>query len=269
DVLQAPTYRDIPLVLAPTPATLDDLAASGQAGRALLGDLQSGRQGREVVAQPYSPVDVSAMVRAGLGEEVASQRRRGTDTTTAVLGARPDTRTWIADDHLDDEALGRLQDMQIDRVVVPEAALAPSRLQLTLAQPFALEASRGTPLEATVADAGLSAHFRNSGDQVLAAHQFLADLAVIWLDSPQKSRAVVAVTPRRWRASRAFLDAALSGIAASPVVAGMSLDSVFTSIDPALAARNRPLVRALASRRDRTPLGLSAVRVRKLRDRLE
>ena len=59
------------------------------------------------------------------------------------------------------------------------------------------------------------------------------------------------------------------GIAASPVVAGMSLDSVFTSIDPALAARNRPLVRALASRRDRTPLGLSAVRVRKLRDRLE
>src|SRR5207248_7791640 len=108
-------------------------------GDAVLDDLRSARQGREVVAQPYVPIDLSTMVHAGLDEEVASQRRRGTDAATAALGVRPDTRTWLADDHLDDEGLARQQDMQIDRVVVPEAALTSARLQLTLAQPFALE----------------------------------------------------------------------------------------------------------------------------------
>jgi hypothetical protein len=180
DVVQSPAYAAFPLALAPTPETLAGLAASRDAAtRQVLDDLKAIAGDHQVLARPWVPVDVRALVAGGLEDELAAQRRRGRDVTASVLGVDPDTRTWVAGEALDDAAVRRLRDLQVDRVVVPETDLAPVELSLTLAQPFELDVGSPRPIDAVMADGGLRAHFTNRGDQVLAAHQLLADLAVL------------------------------------------------------------------------------------------
>ena len=267
DELQSPAYRDVPLVLAPTPETVEALSAEPKNAGTLEG-LRTAVRDRQLLARPYVPIDVAALNAAGLGEEVAAQRAKGTGVVSTVLGTRPDSRTWLATERLDDSSLALLRDQQVDRVVVAEQHLEPARLQVTLAQPFGLATrTSGRPVDALMADDALAAHFTNGGDQVLAAHQFLADLAVIWLDAPQRARAVVVATPRRWRPSRAFLDAALDGLARSPVLTGMTIDDVFSEIDPATSGRGAPLVRRLNG--DRSTVGVAAAAVRRTRLRLD
>ena len=268
DVARSPAYASFPLALAPTPETLAGLAASRDAAtRQLLDDLRALATDHQVLARPWVPVDVRAFVAGSLDGELAAQRRRGRDITASVLGVDPDTRTWVGGETLDDAAVRRLRDLQVDRLVVPEADLAPIELSLTLAQPFQLDVGSPRPVDAVMADGGLRAHFTNRGDQVLAAHQLLADLAVLYLDAPQRERAVVIAPPRTWRPTRAFLDAALQGVTSSPVLSGMRIGDVFSTIDAATVRRGAPMVRELATS-TRTP-ALPASRIRDDRGRIE
>jgi hypothetical protein len=268
DVVQSPAYAAFPLALAPTPETLAGLAASRDAAtRQVLDDLKAIAGDHQVLARPWVPVDVRALVAGGLEDELAAQRRRGRDVTASVLGVDPDTRTWVAGEALDDAAVRRLRDLQVDRVVVPETDLAPVELSLTLAQPFELDVGSPRPIDAVMADGGLRAHFTNRGDQVLAAHQLLADLAVLYLDSPQRERAVVIAPPRTWRPTRAFLDAALQGLTSSPVLSGMSIGDVFSTIDAATVRRGAPMIRELAT--STRTAALPASRIRDDRGRIE
>ena len=85
-------------------------------------------------------------------------------------------------------------------------------LNLTLSRPFVL-AGREEDAPAVSADAGLSARFNAEPNQALEAHHLLADLAVLWLDAPASDRrAVVAVAPPGWKATRGFLDALSAGL---------------------------------------------------------
>jgi hypothetical protein len=122
-----------------------------------------------------------------------------------------------------------------------------------------------------VADGGLAAHFAAGGDQVLAAHQFLADLAVIWFDAPgsRSPRAVVALTPRRWQPDADFLRVALDGLATSPVVAPVTLDDLFSRVTPATSAPGVPAVRSLAPSPVTPDIALPADRLRAARRRLD
>jgi hypothetical protein len=268
DVLGSAAYSTFPAVLAPTPETLAGLAASREApARDLVDAVRELGTEHPVVARPWVPVDLRAMVASGLDAELSAQRQRGRDATAAVLGTDPDTRTWLAAEPIDDDAARRLRDLQVDRLVVHEADLEAVNLTLTLAQPFQLDIGSPRPVEAAVADRGLRGHFGNRGDQVLSAHQFLADLAVLYLDAPQRERAVVVVPSTTWRPTRAFLDAALQGLTTSPMHAGMTVDDVFERIDPATARRGAPLVRRLAPQE--RPGTVPAARIRAARDRIE
>lgn len=251
--LASPTHRDIPLVLAPMPDSLDQIATrGGDSARAALRSVRLSAPGRQIVARPYAPIDPAALLAAGLSDEVAAQRDRGAEVLTSTLGTRPDPNTWVADEGLDHDSLDRLRDQQVDQFVVNREDLTPLALTFTLAQPFALEGRLTRRPDAVLADPGLRDHFINGGDQVLAAHQFLADLAVIWQETPTKERGVVALPSRRWVPTRTFLDAALDGLARSPLVLPISLDRLFASIDPATTRSGAPLVRRLVNRRAAT-----------------
>jgi hypothetical protein len=261
DVVQSPAYSSFPLALAPTPETLAGLAASRDAAtRELLDHLRTVAADHPVLARPWVPVELRAFVAGGLDDELAAQRRRGRDVAASVLGVDPDTRTWVAGETLDNASVRRLRDLQVDRLVVPEADLAPIELSLTLAQPFQLDVGSPRPIDAVMADRGLRAHFTNRGDQVLAAHQLLADLAVLYLDSPQRERAVVMAPPRTWRPTRSFLDAALQGLTSSPVLSGITIADVFSTIDPATVRRGAPMIRELATPTRAAPLPASRLR---------
>jgi hypothetical protein len=72
----------------------------------------------------------------------------------------------------------------------------------------------------------------------------LADLAVVWLDAPATDRrAVVAIAPAGWQASRAFLDTLAVSLSQSPIAEAVSLDTVFTGVKPAITTRGSALVR--------------------------
>lgn len=269
DTLASPAFAAMPFTLVPTPATLDALARSRREGdRAVLDALRRAAAGRQVLARPYVPVDAAALVRAGLDSLLTDELRTGAAVVGERLGTRPDTRTWLADTGIDLPSVGRLRDALVDRLVVPEAALAPASLQVTLAAPFQLEVARGTRLSAVMADRGLAAHFRNAGDHVLAAHHLLADLATIWMDAPRRQRGVVVLPPRSWVPTRPFLDAALSGLADSPVLEVVPLDELFARVPGATTAKGAPLVRHLAAVRDSAPppatLATAAQQVRAL-----
>ena len=240
--------RDTPVAVAPTPETLATLAASpDERAVSLLRGLQVRVPAITVLQGTYVPVNLPALLSAGLPHDADTQVTRGGATIADVLDVRPDTRTWVARDPLDDNSVNRLADRGVDRVVVPDTGLRPVAGQkLTPTQPFVLRAG-SRQLQAAVADPGLASHFDNVVDPVLAANHLLADLAVVYLDRPGADRrAMVAVAPRQWRADRQFLDAAVAGLSQNPILDTVSLDGLFSGVQPARGSDGRPLVRTLA-----------------------
>lgn len=237
--------RALPYTLAPKPETLASLAASNEdrADRAV-DSLRRLTTDHPVVGGAYVPVNLPALLANGLGEEITDQLDRGSTTVTDVLRTRPDTKTWVATEPLDPESVDDLVHRGYERVVATDGVLEPvPDLSVTLSRPFSL-AGRAEDLPAAVADAGLSSYFDDEPDQALAANHLLADLAVLWLDSPASNRrAVVAMPPPGWKANRAFLDTLAAGLAQNPTAEAVSLDTAFSAISPALTARGSALVR--------------------------
>ncbi|MGI8759461.1 MAG: DUF6049 family protein [Acidimicrobiales bacterium] len=252
---------DVPLTVVPRPETLDALRTVDPE---IVADLTGGLERRGVVAGTYVEVDVAALAAAGLDEELAAQRSRGAQVVETTLEVPVERRTWISDDPLDPVALRALTG--IERLVVPEVALAPLDRPLTLANPFLVTGAGGSRIETAAADAGLASHFRAGGDQVLAAHHLLADLAVLAYDAPGLSRGVVVRPPPGWDPSPEFLTTSLAALGAegTRVVRPVTLDELFDQVPPA-SATGTDLVRALRPPTDRPP-ALPTVAVHRARD---
>ena len=236
----------VPLTLLPTPETLVALdASSRERDKETVSALARGAANRQLAAASYVPLAVPAFATETMAAEAAIQLDRGGQVIERTLGRRPDPRTWVAEEGLDERAVLRLRQQQVDRFVLPEPRLAPVELPITLAQPFELGVRAVRRPAALAGDTGLAAHFRPSDDPVLSAHHLLADLAVVYQDRPSRPRAVVVLPPRSWRPNRAFLDSVLGGLATSKVVAGATLDEVFADVPPATGRTGDTMVREL------------------------
>ena len=254
-------YPVVPLTLMPTPETLAALDASPRDGDGeTLAAVARATAGRQVAAASYVPLALPAFGAPDLAAEVAIQLGRGNEVIERTLGRRPDPRTWLAEEGLDERAVLRLRQQQVDRFVLPEVRLDPVDLPVTLAQPFELEVRAVRRPTAIAADAGLAEHFAPTTDPVLAAHRLLADLAVVYHDSPSRERAAVVLAPRSWRPNKSFLDTLLGGLATGTVLAGTTLDDVFSNVPHATTAGGAPLVRRLAA-----PAGAATARAADVR----
>ena len=238
--------RTTPFTLAPTPETVAALAASNEPkAKALLASLRSAAAERSMLSGSYVPANLPALMGAGLDGEVASQLNRGGATLTETLSARLDPRTWLAEEALDPKVIDTLAGRGFDRMLTSELLLTPIPDQkLTLTRPFVL-LGRSTRVQAASADAGLAAHFDGAANQALAAHHLIADLAVIYLDRPgdDERRGVAAVAPRDWRPTRAFTDVVTGGLALSPIIEPISLDTLFAAVPTARDDAGANLVR--------------------------
>ncbi len=237
----------IPLTLAASPITLAALADSPHTSdHRSLTELASWASdpSHQVVALPYAPVSPAALVAAGLTSELATQLSTGETLVDSTLHVHPDASTWLSQGNLNQAGLRALEALPghpVKHVVLSNADLAPlpeqSAPQLTATQPFALasltSAGRQLPaanqLEAVTSDPGLAAHLVDGPGAVLAAHQLLADLAMIYYDAPNASysRGVVLQTPTAWQPDAAFLRAALGGLATSPIIQTVTLNQLF------------------------------------------
>lgn len=266
---------DAPFTLAPTPETIDGLAASPRGeDEATLAALARMAAGRQVLAGPYVPTNLSSMLDADLGEEAAEQLNRGLGVLRGRLGVEPTTATRLVDERLTDGALASLQaDQKVLRLVVPEALLQPITRNTTLTATFGMTSRRG-PVAAAMADTALAAHFREPSP-VLAAQHLLADLAQIYNDDPKALRRGVVVAPSRsWTPSADFLRTFLAGLSSSPILAPTTVDGFFDAVAPATTGtgtRATPLVRTISEPPPGTPAApdLPGARIRELRRRID
>ncbi len=250
DVLTAMTQgvdavRATPFTLAPTPETVASLAASADPkAKALLASLRAAGVDRATLTSTYVPTNLAALMGAGLDGEVASQLGRGAQTLVDILGGRLDARTWLPEEALDPRVIDALAGRGFDRMLTAEPLLTPIDQKLTLTRPFVL-LGRQTRVQAVATDAGLAAHFNPAANQALSAYQLLADLAVVYLDRPgdDERRGVAAIAPRDWRPTKQFLDVLTTGLALSPIVEPISLDTLFGAVPTARDDAGANLVR--------------------------
>lgn len=235
---------ELPLTLDVAPETL--AAAGAGAAEVLRASLAGGAQ---LLASPYVRIDVTALVAAGASRDLLAQREQGEEVLTELLGTPGGLRTWVTERAVTPAALSSLRTIGVTRVVLPEqslVALEPTVTDgTTLTRPFAVASGSDELLRAAALDPGLQSHFRGGDDQVLAAHQLLADLAVLFFDLPGTPRGVVVRPPERWRPTNAFLGTVLPAIARSPVLRPVTLETLFEEIEP-LEDRRGPVVRTLA-----------------------
>ena len=238
---------NVPLTVTPTPETIAALASLDD-GRttSALAELLAGHQ---VLSAPFVDVDVSALVAAERADDVARQRTEGDRVLDDVLGITGDNRTWASGGVVTTEAIDVLDDLGVRRVVLDEDALVPLDADvtggLTLTRPFGVAGRGSTELAAVAVDPGIAAHF-NGRDEVLAAHQLLADLAVLQLDSPGLARGVIVRPPRDWAPSEVFVSTVLANLASSPLLQPVTLDQLFDAVEPLVDGDDEPVVRELA-----------------------
>lgn len=247
----------VALTLAPTPETVEALAASPREQDArTLGSLATSSAGRQVLSAHFVPTNLTTMIAGGLEEESAGQINRGTEVLRSQLATEPVTSVRLIDERLSEEALVHLQTTQdVNAVVVPESFLEPITRKTTLTATFAIESRRG-PISAAMADTALAGHFAED-DPVLGAQHLLADLAQLYNDDPLAVRRGVIVSPSRtWRPQGAFVDAFLRGLGESPILRAVDLAGFFGDVESAAAgtrARPATLVRRIAPPPDGAP----------------
>jgi hypothetical protein len=206
------------------------------------------------------------LIAGGLESEADQEVQRGNERLTQLLKVPVDTTTWVSEEPLDDASMARLQDLGITQVAMPETSLTPLQSRLTLSRTYFTDARQAGRHPAVSIDPGLGAHFRNDGNQVLEAHRFLAELAVLYFDQPGgQQRGVVNFTPRGWHPDKTFLETAMTGLTDNPVVEPVTLTNFFSNVDKLRGSNGAPLVRRLVGPPRNVSLPAAATRAARQR----
>ncbi len=248
---------NVRLTMAPSPETLEGWtemvrnggrrdgseAASANPGAAL-GQFRAAaaQPGHQVLASPYVPAHLAGLAAAGLSGEIDRQFARGTEALTEALDAAPPPATLLAGS-LDADALARLRQYGVERLVVPPSALAPQAQRLTPGRPFLL-GLRGRPFDAAVSDPDLASLLTGGDPPALQAARFLAALSLVAFEAPREQRGVVVAMPPDWSPSATLLSTLVGALAGHPAVLTATIDEFFANTPPE-TADGKPLVRAL------------------------
>jgi hypothetical protein len=252
---------DLPLTLATLPETLEGLYHGGEAASAVAEDLQAAAAGRPVFARPFVDVDLAALQRAGLVSEANAQAEGGADVIRNRLAVEPTGGMWLSGPTFGEDAARLAVDLGIGRAVVPPSAIAAEDGE-PVPVPLAPVRLNDDGPTAMVSDPELAAHL--TGDAgVVAAHRFLAELAITWLEAPADQRGIVVHIPPDADIERGVVSVALGALADSQPARVVPVDQLFDLPPPADSPGSLPLaLHEIAS--DLRPLapGLESIRSR-------
>jgi hypothetical protein len=264
---------DVPLTLVPGPETLEAWTqrarsdAAANAGVLALRAAARDTVRRQIMSGPYVPIDMPGLQRVGLGDETSQQLSQGELVLGQALGTRVDPRTTDVAP-LDAVALARLQVARVDRVLVHpdqlESLDEPPQFTPTL--PFQLEAP-GRTLRTFQTDDGLADLLGGNGTPALRAQHFLAGLAIVAMEQPNRTRGLAIEMPARWDPAPALIDAVLAGLDNNPLLAPRTLDGLFDAV-PVEENRSGPVVRRLAPV-DNAPPTVNAARFDATQNRVD
>jgi hypothetical protein len=216
-----------------------------------------------LVGGPFSAVDATQLIRAGLETDLASQLKLGSEIFADALHVYASSGIYIATTQVGTHGLAALAADGVTQVVIPENNLEslpgarPAAVQwpYTLSAPFRIA---GSTVEGLQADAGLAAHLSGSASPALRAQQLLADLAELYFDSPDfpQTRGVALVAPESWTPAAGFLSATFRGLASSPIITTVPIGRLFKTVPqgtcqepPSLVTGCSAAVRAIVSPR--------------------
>jgi Family of unknown function (DUF6049) len=216
----------VPLTLAPQPETLEGLVDSGGAAAAAVAALVDASGDRQVLARPYTDVDLDALLENGLTDEADEQVRAGAAAARSIFGRDPVPGIWLSGRTLGDDAANQAVDLGMDRAVVPPSAVEEQSRREAGAVPDApVTLDDGGP-RVMVTDPELTAHLRGD-DGPLDAQRFLAELTIMWFERPAIPRGVAVRVPGDAAIDPATVADALNGLSDGQVVQAVPLDQVF------------------------------------------
>ncbi len=251
---------DLPLTLAPLPETLEGLYHGGEGAAAVAEDLRVAAGRRPVFARPFVDVDLAALQRAGLVFEANAQAEGGANVIRNRLAIEPTGGMWLSGPTFGADAARLAVDLGIDRAVVPPSAVAAEDGEPVPVPLAPVRLNEDGPI-AMVSDPELAAHL--TGDGMVAAHRFLAELAITWLEAPADQRGIVVHLPPEADIDPEVVSMALGALADSQPARVVPVDQLF-DISPLadgpnslplapheIASDLRPLAPVLESARSR------------------
>jgi hypothetical protein len=190
----------------------------------------------EFVDAPYTPVDPTALVDAGLPSELTLQLSRSSQllesaTIARSAGAGGGSGPWITGNGLDDATLAQLAAAGYHQVVLPPSAVASSPSSGSSAEPFTINSPHGTGVTALTSNADLSARFTSDpGQPVLVASQLLAEMAQIYFEYPNltKPRTLVAVPGAGWTPNATEVSTLMSALGSSQILQPVTVGQAAT-----------------------------------------
>ncbi len=280
----------VPVTLEPEPASLEAVDGAGASGRDRAGTALQSLLGpgsvREVLAQTYVPVDPAALLQGGLGGDLTAQIRRAAqilapDHPTGTVWVAPGPTGPSPAPALDQNTLNQLAPTFADFVLPPASVTGGGACgNSTCSQPFPLSDGVTPTPNAITSDPQLQSELAGGtgggGGDVLAAHQLLADLALIHFELPSAAddqRGVVLAPLPDWAdPDPTFVDAVLTGLGSDPLVAPVTVSELFADVHAGGNAQptvHRPATGSTTGTGQTVGAGLSAKAVRAARARQE
>lgn len=228
-----------------SPVTLQSLATGAAAKNptdeetldALTGVPSGGQD--QILPSTYSPVSVGDLSQS-LPAEVEPQLDAGRQTLQSTFSVTPASNLWVVDGPLDDSTMNVLLDHGANQLIVPDADLTALSQEIDTTFTHATALGYGSSsLSVYAADSGLTADFTRDTSPVLAANILLADLAMVFTESPGETyaRGIVAMPPAGWTVSPTFIATVLAGLDHNPLVTATTASSLFTHAGYPLGTR--------------------------------
>ncbi len=201
--------------------------------------MQVAAAGRPVFARPFVDVDLAALQSAGLVFEANAQADGGAEVIRDRLAVEPTGGMWLPGETFGADAARLAVDLGIGRAVVPPSAIAPEDDEPVPVPSGPVQLNDDGPL-AMVSDPDLAAHL-TSGEGVVAAHRFLAELAITWLEAPADQRGLVVHIPPEADIEPEVVSVALGALASSQTARVVPVDQLFDIPPPADGPTSLPL----------------------------
>ena len=262
-------YPSVPVSLAPSPETLGALAATDRSTAPIGPALRlAAGAGRQVISAPFVAMAASSWIDQGLADRYNQELAAGADQLHTTFGMPLDQTIVTLDATSSPSVLSQLATNGSTQAVVPRSQLAPTSKgeeASTLTQTFDLLGTAGEHLRSAATDTRLSDRLAHPGDPVLAAHEVIAALSLIALDTSNGqpcvsstrstskcSRGVAVALPADAASAQPALEALLSALndrtgtdagsatatpttvtAGAPLLSPMTIASLLTVVDAA------------------------------------
>lgn len=231
----------------------------------------SGRD--QVLSSPFTPVDATRLVDAGLGSELTAQVLRGSQLLNQSLIARtpgpsgsdPAGGAWIADANLDDATLAELASAGYQQLIVPSSDVTSSPATGSSAEPFTIDSPHGSSFTVLASDAGLAGRFdASSRDPVLAASHIIAQLAQIYFEYPNgtQPRVVVVAAPSSWTPNPTLVATLLRALGSSQILKAVTVSAAFHSFAGPVSCAGGCRLASSPNSSTPPPVGIRAQRAR-------